>query len=130
MILLLGFFASYKYMTYTMKGPNDLFSTNLFVSSMINLAVHSLSIFGWFLYAWPRSEVQFINGLNLGVWLYISSELIFVALMLNKYRKEEVIGVTQAVIDAVKTRSVKIYEGMKSTIENQTVLRRKKKHNS
>ncbi|WP_112180527.1 MULTISPECIES: hypothetical protein [Paraliobacillus] len=108
-----AFFASYKYVTYTMKVTHINLHTNLIVASVLNLTLYSLAIFNWFLYAFLRSEAQFINGLKLGIWLYITSEVSLVAIMLYKYKHNEVMNFVQSTWDFIKTKSSKAYRGIK-----------------
>lgn len=108
-----AFYASYKYVTYTMKVTDISLNTNLFVASVLNLTLYSLAIFNWFLYAFLRSEAHFINGLQLGIWLYITSEVSLIATMLYKYRNNEVMDWLHSISYFIKTKSSKAYRGIK-----------------
>lgn len=108
-----AFYASYKYVTYTMKITDIKLNTNLFVASVLNLTIYSLAIFNWFLYTFLRSEAQFINGLQLGIWLYITSEVALVATMLYKFRSKEVMDWLHVIWYFIKTKSSKTYKGIK-----------------
>lgn len=94
--------ASYKYVTYTMKITEIKLSTNLFVASVMNLTVYSLAIFSWFLHTFINSEPTFFSGLQVGFWLFITSEIALLTTILYKYRKEEVIHGMKTILKFIK----------------------------
>ncbi|MCT2535708.1 hypothetical protein NC661_06440 [Aquibacillus koreensis] len=129
-IVLIAFFASYKYVTYMMNESDINLSTNVFVSSMINLAAFTLIAFSWFIYLGTEGISTFLNGLEMGAWVYLSSEVILIAILLYKYKKEEITTGATVCWDFIRTNSLKAYETMKTVMENLALFIRKRKHNN
>ncbi|GGM18670.1 hypothetical protein GCM10011351_00570 [Paraliobacillus quinghaiensis] len=109
-----AFFVSYIYVTYSMKTTNISLITNLFVASMMHVAIYSFAIFVWFLQALQLNEVQFSSGLELAFWLFVVSEIALLTTMIYKYRKEEVITGTRTILQFIKRNSTKAYNGIKN----------------
>ncbi|MBM7573377.1 hypothetical protein [Aquibacillus albus] len=108
-----AFFASYKYVTYMMKNTDVKLTVNMIVASMINLLVYSLAAFGWVLHALQMNEAVIFNGIKLGFWLFLISEMFLITTMLYKYRKNEIMSNFEESWKFTKTNSLKVYEGLK-----------------
>ncbi|KEF37111.1 hypothetical protein M670_03704 [Schinkia azotoformans MEV2011] len=79
-IMLVGFFISYKYSSYMIR-KTGLFFPQAFIAGTMIIAIDVIAIVGWSYYSWGTNEFTFIVGILFGFGLLVVSEAVLIAIL-------------------------------------------------
>ncbi len=82
-IMLIGFFISFKYGSYMIRKTGLFFPQALIAGTMI-VAIDIIAIIGWSFYSWGSNEFLFIIGIFVGLGLIVVSEVVLITILFIK----------------------------------------------
>ncbi|WP_182201457.1 hypothetical protein [Paraliobacillus salinarum] len=110
----IAFLVSYYYIHYTREHSTIHLHANVITASVMQLSIHSLFIFVWFLYTFPTKLTHSYIGLQLGVWLILISQLILISFVLYKFKKEETITFAKQIWNTSKEKLAKTSQSIRT----------------
>lgn len=109
-----AFLVSYYYIHYARQHTTIRLHANVITASVMQLSIHSLFIFVWFIYTFPTKVTHSYIGLQLGVWLMLINQLILIGFVLYKFKKEETIAFAKQIWSTSKEKLVKTSQSIRS----------------